>query len=569
MVDTFFSGAEISEMGNFTVVKENDVSYALIQELISYNDENGNGQLDPDEEVTERFNLIIFVSKDASYLQKARDNYYSDDMDLCLFIEDNSTDSVSGRFGEFSRGDVREDGYHIFAGAVVRGILEEWLKKGVREFRQLQRELGFHLHISRRQLKTLIETGELEQANPSMIRTIFGLVNKVNLFAGGIYDAIGDVVLEATKMIRDYIKFDDFRWDPDAKVKNEAGEEVENPNFTPFLIPFGHEIIDELAEIGTEGTDTVIAKLRKRLLEEKQDIRGRLNGFHRVRGVRLVLRKDLKDFMEKCADYIFDLLDRVLDTCGEIVPFIASMGKKWLNMVNAFYCGLWNAMVEAILGLVDLVGYLFKGMAFVYNTSGNIGEILPQALELIDETYQAIVNADYRSIFSETMSAIVAGLKGIDLSGFGASITLEKISYYVGAFVGFVIEILVGMGSGGITSLKAAFTKMGKFTEDLFSFIVRMASGVVRESVEISLEGLMALARKIIELIKAGGAKIAELINSIFAAIRRGFRTLEEFIAEIMRMFKLTRAQIDEAGRLGMDFTGLYDEFCTLCKAAN
>ena len=150
----YFASAEEEQVGNFTLWKDGTSGMVLIQELIDWHDANNNGKIDEGEEVRDTFNLLIFVSKDKSYLEEAFRNYRPDDWELCIFLEDNSSDIFSGTYRNVEQQDITEENgesiVNIKVSACLEPILRKWLNEEYNSFIKILQSVGLDIDLSKK-----------------------------------------------------------------------------------------------------------------------------------------------------------------------------------------------------------------------------------------------------------------------------------------------------------------------------------------------------------------------------------------------------------------------------------
>lgn len=560
--ELYFPGGRVDQAGPFTIISEADVGQVLIQDLQVYTDNNQNGILDAGDTIEQEYTLLIFISRDVSYLQGAAEKTRVTGNQVCIFLEDNSGDIFSGTFGR-SGSSFAE----IFVGEHIRDSLDTWFRRNDKgsfdTFKSLEETFGFDIDITRRQMKRLVETGELRSTTGNFVISLLQIFNGLNILAAPVYDALGDFTLASTQWLRDRIKLGNDRWDPMA-----AGQDK---TFSPFFLPFSPEQLQTLSGMGREARTEVVQQLQQGLQAYRAEINGHLNGFSRNRRFRKKSADTLKGFLDSCADYIGKMLDHIITKVNEVADFMSYMGERWLYMINALYCGLWNALVESILGIIDLVGYLFKGFALAGKVARDAQELIPKAMEMIDEVYQTFMQADLSGIFSKTVAAVIGHLHDIDFANITSAISLERVAYFIGGLLGFAVEILVGIfWSGGLDGIRATlqhlFADLGRGLIDFLEAAVKKATGF---AAGFSTEALLSLLEHLLLILKKGATAVVELIDELFTAFKRGFQSVEEMLRQIMRMLQLDQSDMNLIKKMGLQFTGATDELCTLCKIPN
>ncbi len=432
----------------------------------------------------------------------------------------------------------------------------------------MEQQLGFKVNLTGTEMQTLISNGKLTNASRSFAIGLFQLINSFNILLAPAYNTLGDGLLAATAFLRENIEFPDHAWNPEAGIPTGDGKTKENKNFKPILLPFTHEVIDTLSEAEFDALEKVTGMLRRELMAQRQSIRSRLDQFSRLSMVRMAVPDSILQFLDYSSALLTDLIDEMVTGIETVAPSFAAMGKTWLNMINAFYCGLWNALVEAVLGIVDLLGYIFKLMGAAGDAMSKAQKLIPQAQEMLDELIQSFSATSMAEMFSNAFTEVYTQVRQLDLMGWTSFITPEKVAYFVGSLMGIAVETLVGIASGGSTEIAALANKLerfGKLGTDMFSFMTSSVANVTGMATGFSLENIMNLIGDLLDLIRKGSVAVVDYIRSMFSALRRGFQSLEKFIEEIRGLYKITFEQLSEAKRLGMEFTGLYDDYCTLC----
>lgn len=566
IAELYFPGAYAEQVGNFTIVAGTEGSQVVIQELRIFEDGNNNTVYDPGEVVYENYNLFIFVSKDTAELQQAFDNFKPASNDVCIFLEDNSTDIFSGTTAW-----IRQSKSNVIVGANVRDELAKWFSGSgdatFAEFRQLVGGFGY-IDFSQDEMTTLINEGEVRDAGMSLFLTIFQMFNGLNILAAPLYTEIGKLLSETTTFLRDNLKFKDYHWDPNAKIPTGKDQEmVANTNFRPVLLPFSHEVVDGLVLLEDFGVKMVTAQLREELMKKRQSIQGRLSSLKNFGAAAgIVIPQTIQDYVTQGADRVNDLLLRMIDNCERSVPLYASFSKTWLNAVNAFNCGLWDSIIEAVLGIVDLLAAVFKVFGFVSNSIKDAQALVPQTLEVIDELIQASSEIDFSSIWDQISNAFFAMLSKMNLSAFFAGLSVERIAYFMGGLVELIVEIIVDIAyTGGSKAVLDLFKNFGTIGNTVSVFVTRSVKAAVQISMN-AWENLLALARKIIEILKKGGQELVRMFESVFEIIIKGGLLADDLVAEICRVFGISLREQKALDEFGMAFVSYADGAATCCN---
>lgn len=565
-MNTMFSLADRLENGGAMVVSENNVNRSLVKEMNSFIDVNNNQQWDEGTDIeTYRFKVFVFLSKDDSYLRKAFDITEPAPDELCLYLEDNTDDIFSGAssYVKIGSGLVTE-------AKRLEGIASSAALEKMADALQLEK-IGF----TREDLAELIKNGGI--ANTSR-DTVIGIMQALNLFNIALAPAvmlIGNGILAITAEIRPYITFQNHHWDPAAEQPAREGAE-ETSSFEPFFFPGSNSLIEVISNEEEQAVSSVTGAFQQSLSAHRAMVTGHLQA---------LLNADLssnvesmgisssffKDFLTKAYDFLNNTPDLLSDLAVQTIEVFEYMGVNMLNAINAFYCGLWNALVNTVLGLIDTVGYIFQFMGAAGEFWSNAQELIPQLYELVDEAVQSFFKLDVRKI----ISAVLNQLSQIDIAALASSISVERLAYFAGAFIGFVVELLIGfLFTGGVSSGSAFLTKIGtmgtnfiKITEAAIAKI--FIRGISQVSGKSILTMLIHYARKMIEILKKGTEEMVRLIQSFFDELNNLVKLSKETIKEIILKFKITMAEKQLLEKLGIEFVNFEEGIATACKLVN
>ena len=460
-----------------TIRSENNVERSVVQELLLFIDENGNDETDTGEY---EFKVFVFVSRDATYLKKAFDQTEPCEDEICFYLEDNVGDLVS------------EQATWVRVGKNFRENPERLSSVLNSDALRRNTQLG-DFFSSDSELNDLIQDGFLENRSRSIALAILAGIQYLNypiLYVGG---KIGEGLLKFTKWLRPLVKFADESWNPEkfAKLPGNAGKE-----FEPILIPFSNEILDAIFATDEKDFSRTIDGLRASISKKKNELASDLSRFGEFQiatsadtSIGLDLTPDfVNDLMGKISSTLFDGVDFLLDLVETIVPKLEYLGRKIHNAINAFYCGLWNSLVEAVLGLVDIIAYLL-----VFTRGGNkfirnLPTFVPRFFELIDEFVQASLNLDYKKIILEIVNQIQLVTWDSLAASFSETantvgkaaekiFSVENVAYFMGGFIGFLIDLFIGIvftaGAATVSTITRLTSKAGKVFAAQFTRLIR------------------------------------------------------------------------------------------------
>ncbi len=554
-----FGGAS-TPMGAAEVVHENNVHPDLIKEMYAFVDANGNGVYDTGEAVQFEYQVKVFISRDDSYLRKAFDVTRPEPSEVCLFLEDNSTDLFSGRSSYIKVGsDFQEQLAKRTAIAGIEGGQVDLLTVA-----NDANGTDYTLDYSGAEIEQLIRYGYVINPAQSLLIGMFQLLSVGSFILAPAYTAIGDGLLGFTKKIREYATFKPKDWDPYANADSSKDELTKN--FRPALLGFVVDVNDTFSTVQKSAIDFATRQLKKNLAQQHGQLKSSIKSFRKMPMGGYLIPESIDQLIDKAesiTDQAYDHLNTILTGTVEIM---ATLGNKWLYALNAFYCGLWNSLVEAILGILDMIGYLFKGLGAVGDAVSKAQTLVPQALELLDEVVQTIFGTDMIAMVKTAVNAIVKGVSNFNIFSLTGSMSIERVAYFIGNVVGFFVEIVAGIfWSGGLDGVRAFVMKLGKVGDDILAYIMSTVKRVLGGAFKFSLQNMMKLIRRIMELMKKGVLAVQMAIADFFSALHRAAKLADDIIQEIIRMLRLTPDEVRALDDLGLVFVKKDKRGCAAC----
>ena len=234
-----FHGAEKHSFNGIDIIADKAVNpEPFIREMFAYLDVNG------DDVYTEGIDkhsfdyyVKIFISKNDTYLRKLFENTEPANHEICLFLEDNSDDIISGssayvKIGENFRNELRR---LETMGKGQGSLLED--EKFNQHFQNVI------LDFTEDQIAELIETGKVSNITQYVLIGLMQSVHFANIILAPLFEWIADDISAFTGILKKYIKFQPYHWDPEAKKpdpndSSESPKMVDNTDFEPVLFPF-------------------------------------------------------------------------------------------------------------------------------------------------------------------------------------------------------------------------------------------------------------------------------------------------------------------------------------------
>ncbi len=537
----FFDNVSQPGDGTSSVVYESNVDRSLVSELESEQSTFGNVfELNGKRYVLK---IRIFVSRDDSYLSRVYESTTPKPDEICLFLEDNSTDLFSPR------------SYYVKIGDIFSRYLESRqddlaLNEAMEHATELSRDggQGVTASFSRDEILTLIKDGSL--SGNSIITPFLSVFKAVHSWSAWINDGIGSGILKGTESVKYYLKFADTSWDPEAERKDKS-------NFHPVLIP--SLVVTTQEEVLSVFTSALQAHAR--FVIDKLDTLATQNlpplpstfGDFLTRFQKMVAK--LKEVAKSFSDAIIRDLTAMMD-------YFQGLGQHMLYVINAYYCGLWNSLVDALMAIPDILGYMFKLSALPGKIAKNIDTLAPKVMELMDEILQIAFTTDWPKLIKTIITETGKGLIGL-LSSSTGYLSWERVAYFIGAVTGFIIENIIGFllsaGAVNIVSITAKLGKFGKFVD----VIVGIVSGVnqtVNAASEAVLMSIIKVVGSLLSILRKGAAEAKVLIRTLFSKINKATKVADDVIEALFEQLGMTVEHLRRLRAAGFEITDVADD---------
>lgn len=557
-----FMQASHDKAGSTEMVVENNVNRALVNEIRFFLDNNANQKWDANIDFeTFRYKIFVFISKDATYLNKAFELTQPLENELCIFLEDNEGDIFS------------QNSTSIKIGTALRTDEERLKKIAINDtLAEMQHSLpGNSFHIGADDLATLIQYGEIQNVLSNSAFGLLQAINFLNIALGKAASLIGNGVLNITTTLREYVKFKPQHWDPLANATKDNMAST-NDDFEPVLFPYSNDLIGFFLDSPEQGIEEITNAMIQKLNQFKAAAQDNFSrqasldfGNETIYLEEYGLNPDsVHEFINEGYHKIDSLFRFLIDSAAKAIPTFKYLGTSILNVVNAFYCGLWNSITEIVLGIIDFVGYLLKVFGamgeFWTDPSGKISTFF----ELLDEIIQSFYAIDFVKVIQQVIDSVTS----INLYVLTKEISLERVAYYLGAFGGFVIELIISfLFSSGTLSL----AKFGSFGAKLMSKVQASAGNLFVKGVSKSLPKqtvalLFHYLKQALTILKLGTDEIIRIIQSFFEDLVDLVKLGNKVVQKITRKFNITPEESKLMNDLKINFVEFKGGMATACK---
>lgn len=451
------------------------------------------------------FKVVIFSSTEATKLKECFDVAQPLGREILIFIEDNSTDSVSGTYGAIR---------------ISQEVLD-FLKPGnrlaydVKDNQNIYTELKAAVPgLTDDQIKSLLHNGYIEDNRIEAVTTWLKIASFFSSTVSMMYPSLGiltnDLVRKSTsdllgKIIKkiEEAKFKENQWQPKAP-KNEKGETDKNYQYQPLIS------VDEKDNANINIAQ--FTKVLQKMLEEQKDY---------VK-TELKISKNFSGNSEpnSILEFLYQKYYKAYTIAKSVISQIQSLSdleilKYGAKTYNALLCGVWNGLVDAVAGLFAMVKLLYDGITLGKDFVKNIDKYLPTLLEQFDEAIQAIEKLN----FTEIAKYVYNKLKGNGL-------TFDPIAcaYFVGYAFGFIISLIIEIVitvflTGASLTIPVILEKLSEALFGIFRLawagtikIARTFGNFVVKSIDDVLKGFQEL----LKFLKKGWDEFRKFIDDVF-----------------------------------------------------
>lgn len=536
----YFPKSDQKKIKNIVVETDADTSSKLLEYVtkrVYFYDKDNNNKLDDDEQLA--YNAYIYTSKDAIKLKETYEVAEAGEDDVLIFVEDNQGDVSS----QFCRA------------RVGKNVLENLKNAGhLYNNRKLLARINEHAPIDETVLNELLKKGKIENTTLKVLEFLFAAPDYLGPFSPNTFvmKGLGTICEEIAKFINK-AKVDDYRWNPQAKKRNEDGTEDETHEFAPFLFPFVTEALDDIDDSKVNGyMQKSIAELKALYASQDQAIQNYVKNVDVGRLGNVPIYFPYGGYVNVEVDLVPDSIElflfnkylqvkKVIDVVFEKLEGFdfTDLIKKGITTANAFLCGVWNGLVDAISGIFVLLEMVFKAAAAMNDFRQNFSTEFPILLEYVDNFTEALSSIDFKELYTHLKTKLSDASIG--------SISLETIAYFSGAFIGFVIslviEIVVGiLFTGGTLSVAAVIEKLAA----IFSGLLRAGAKVLKKTFDFSkklvvntFKGFKKLLQGIITLLRKGTVGFKKMIDDLFKGFKKSNKEVfNKELAEAEELFR-------------------------------
>lgn len=515
IANKYFLDGDPPEEGTFTYVS--DIRSDLTQYIKDVGDFYYYGKQEKD---LFAFKVILFSSTEATKLKECFEVCTPKGREILIFVEDNSTDSVSGTYGAVR---ISQDVLD-YLNPKNRLAYDLHDNEGVYEY--IQRSVP---ELTDEQIRSLFHKGYIEDTGIELVKGFFKMASFLSSAISTMFPSLAIFTNPAARAATSFLlekaieeietaRLGENRWQPKAP-KKEDGSVDTSYQYQP-LISLGQN------ENGVVNITQAVKTLKDMLAAQRAMVQNTLqikNGFKPSTEPSSILEYLYSKYLKA-----YSVAWNVLGNIEELSEL--EILKQGVKIYNSLICGVWNGLVDAVSGLFAMVKMIYDGITLGQDFVQNIDKYLPTLLEQFDEALQAIENIS----FSDTAKYIYGKLEQINLT-FDPVACAYFVGYAYGFIISLIIEIVVGiLISGGTLSVAA----IAKAFSDTVIGIFRLGFGAVKGALKAVRTFAKFVVKSIEDLIKG----FQELVNFL----KKGWQEMKKVIDEA---FEITEIEFKEFRR--------------------
>jgi predicted PurR-regulated permease PerM len=229
----------------------------------------------------------------------------------------------------------------------------------------------------------------------------------------------------------------------------------------------------------------------------------------------------------------FSALNTIIQSFNTFLTTVVKDFEASVQFVIALICGIWNAIVDLIIGFIALIKLVIDAQVLAIEGANNLAEDAPYYsdlfLEYTDNIIQAVEDINWTEIFESIKSDFQDFFKAVpsDLERFIKGLNAAELGYYIGYIAFNIAEFFLPI----LKVAKAA--KAGKLPElfaETVSEIQQKAQGFVRQGKHIIGKSKKAA--------KEGFDQVLNLLNQFISLLQSGTKGIKSFVKVVFEKFK-------------------------------
>jgi hypothetical protein len=561
ILKNMFSSANKKKNGMVEIVTENNVSQTVTEQMIAFWDANANGFIDNGETSLFEYQITIIVSKDYTYLINAYESTSPASNEVVFFLEDNRGDLFSGSYAAI------KVGANFQRNSSQLDIISQIETSNNYFHRYYTDGNNYKLDFSESQIQELIKTGKIERVGYQFSMTVMGVMKYYAEYSGYAYGFIAQGLDWIIAEIKKRFEFTDENWDP--YCPTNAGKEP----FIPYLFGPIARTKNWLFQEQEKTLNQMQANIKKELNTLKRQYSSSQSSYLNPSTPNFAINYTFEVYLKGLFQSIENSIDWLLDNVEYMMESMKYFDDKLLNVVNAYYCGLLNGLLGIVTGFIETISLAFKIMTASANLASDAEAIQQKILELLDEMIQITNLQKIIDVISTCFERLVENCMKINFWAFTASISIEKVAYFFGNALGFIVQILVDEfisgGSKGVVDILEAFGDLGV---GLKNFVLSKMQSITATAKNI-FEVILKIIQRFMEMLKRGPEEFLKLIDEFFETIKTTAKLAAVTLDAIKFNLKIKTTELEILQKNGLDFVKMVGEgkemVYSICKIAD
>ncbi|WP_294297751.1 hypothetical protein [uncultured Chryseobacterium sp.] len=500
---TYFVDAQKEKKGNLNIIndlKKTAKDGYLYTSLDVFFDKNFNGVRDPDEKLL--FTVYFFFSDDGNKVREAYKTARLGENDIYFFIEGDEDFFSSKKLYAKVSPSVKKQFYN------KEGELDERFFNPS-TMRTLAKETGLEINI----IKELLEKGNIEKDSVNINNLLNALKQGfLNFFAiskatGWICNKIGDGL--------DYLKVSDDFWDTQSEDYF-----FDKDNLLKKII-ISDELVNSIDKLFADKRGLDLHDLTPNILETYiKKYSGAIKEFIRY----------YNDFITKEVESIYKLAD------ADLGGFLAGKMQLWV----AYYCGLWN-------GLVDFISSLFKFIGSILEAPFNAAQDFQGAMETLDTICDFLFGGHFWENLGTAVSEMYTKMLDFCKTHSKEDFDWVRVAYIAGSGIAFIASFFIPFTQ----VLKVA--KLGKIAE-IVEAVNKEVGAAISAAAKYGKDQAYRALSALLELFSKGGNGLKKFLQQVWNELQKWFLKARYKLSKAKEFLGLgfSRETAETLGNLGL-----------------
>jgi len=368
------------------------------------------------------------------------------------------------------------------------------------------------INVKPRKIKKLLNR-KIYKSKDSLLKWFFSSLSDIlGELTDVVTSGLGDLLYETIPKAIYEIRIKDESWNPTVK------------GFNALLIPDDFEAYIAKKLEGDNGENSILKEIVNPFFKRVSALEK--DAINRLEGVKAFLPNKAYRKFKVALKYLFKKVSDIEKLVYNAEYGFFKLIITSLEAANAFLCGLYNSIIDTVIGVFQIVGLVFKGLNEVNDFTQNIGYYTSLAFELVENIIDDILEIDYVELFKQLFFVpLKLAAKIISFVATQTALTIQEVYYYIGYIVGFIVETVISiLFSGGTLTVSKVLTKT-------FKEPVQALLGAFKGAVHAS---------------KTLINKVINAIRYIFKQLKKPKQLIDDFLKFIDDLFGAGKRKFDD-----------------------